>query len=602
MKRYKDYILDIILLLILAAGLTVVSFIFVQPNMNFEVLFRFLKAPLVLVLNFLPIFSVMLILYFITRRVWSAFLIGIVLVIAMGITNVSKIFYRQEVFKVVDFNLIGEATKMVQNNFNIHYPRSTFLIVFMLLAIDFVIFKFRKFVVEKKARWIGLGVSIVIFFGVLKLTTNQKIYYNNEHSKAKGFNKWVTVETSKAHGMVYSFMHSFTELSIVPPENYDEDYAKSIFEKYKDEDMPEDKKVNIIAIMFESFNDFSRYNVDFVKYPYNSYDDVKRMSVAGSIIVDIFGGGTVHTERTFMTGNYNQTFYNRPQNSYVWYLKSQGYNTVAMHPHMGGFYNRVTVNKNLGFDEFMYDENYFNKHPSEIYPRPDRDLFEHILKDYREKKKTGKPYFNMTVTMQNHGPYPDTKAPYEYIRKSELLDEKTYNEINNYFDGIRQSSDALKNLLEKLKYDDKPVVVFAFGDHNPFLGVNEIGFEAMGIDLNPEREEGYLNKYRTPYIIWANEKAKIALKDDFVGQGPEISPQYLLTHFFNSIGVVGPKYMQIKNNEFPFVSIYNKSFIKVEGSLIPTQSKESGGISDKINSLDYYYNTKFMYDSIKERW
>lgn len=593
MKYYKDYIIDIVLLFILALGLTLVSFIFVQPIMTFEVLFRFLKAPLVILLNFLPIFSVLLILYFITRRVWSAFLIGIILVIAMGITNVSKIFYRQEVFKVVDFNLIGEATKMVQNNFRIHYPRSTFLILFILLAIDFLIFKFRKFVVEKKARWIGLGISFLIFFGVLKLTTHQKIYYNNEHSKAKGFNKWVTVESEKSHGMVYAFMHSFTELSIVPPVNYDKKYAKSLFEKYEDIDIPDDKKINIIAVMFESFNDFSKYDVNFNIYPYDAYDRVKAMSVQGSLIVDVFGGGTVHTERTFVTGNYNQPIYNRPQNSYAWYFRSQGYNTIAMHPHMGGFYNRVTANKNIGYEEFYYDENYFNNHPSEIYPRPDRDLFEHILNDYSEKKKTGKPYFNMTVTMQNHGPYPDTKAPREYIKSD--FDESTLNVVNNYFDGIRQSSEALEELLLSLKNDDEPIIVIAFGDHNPFLCENELGFDAMGVDVKSDTFNAYANKYRTPYIVWANDKAKEVTGDEFVGNGPTLSPQYLMVHILNRLGIGGPRYMQIKNNELKSVSIYNKSYTKVSDEYIPTQSIKGLKISDKINSLDYYYNTNFMY-------
>lgn len=599
MGKYRDYIIDIIILLILAIGLTLVSFIFVQPNVSFELLFRFLKAPLVVVLNFLPIFAILLILYFMTGRVWSAFLIGIIAIIAMGITNVSKIFYRQEVFKVVDFTLIGEATKMLQNNFGIHYPRTTFLMVIILLGMDYAIYKFRDFKAGKKARWIGLAVSLVFFAMVFKITTHQKIYYNNENSKAKGFNKWITVESEKAHGMVYSFMHSFTELSIVPPENYDKNYAKSTFEKYEDEDIPEDKKVNIISIMFESYNDFSKRGVEFKKYPYTAYDEVKANSVSGDIVVDIFGGGTVHTERTFMTGNYNQPLYNRPQNSYVWYLKSQGYNTTAMHPHMGGFYNRVTVNKNLGFDKFYYDENYFNEHPSEIYPRPDSDLFEHIVKDYEENKKTGKPYFNMTVTMQNHGPYPETKAKYEYINKSDLLDEATYNSMNHYFDGLRESSEALLKLLQKYKNDDEPLVIFAFGDHNPFMGENEIGFDAIGVNVKPDSEEGYLNRYKVPYIIWANDSAKEVLNDDFVGVGPDMSPSYLMTYFFDRIDVMGPKYMQIRNKEFPFISVYNKSYTVINDKMIPTNSEEVEDISDNIDSLDYFYNTKFMYDEFK---
>lgn len=598
MFKYKDYLIDAIILVVLALGLTFVSFLFVQPNIEFGILMRFIKAPVVILLNFLPIFSVLAILYCITKRFWTAFLIQTVLVIAMGITNVTKIYYRQEVFKVIDFTLFGEATKMLANDFKLHFPRSIFLVAIILFAIAFGLYRFRNKKLEGKSRLYVSVIVLVITFASFKITTNQKLYFNREYAKAQGFNKWITVESDKAHGMVYSFMHSFKELSTVEPDGYDEQYAKAMFEKYTDEPMPDDKKINIIAIMFESYNDFSKYNVDFKKYPYDSNDYVKEHSIRGSIVVDVFGGGTVHTERTFLTGNYNQPFYNRPVNSYVWYLKSQGYNTTAMHPHMGGFYNRVTANKNLGYDEFFYDENYFNNYKSEIYPRPDEDLFKHILKDYNEKKKTGKPYFNMTVTMQNHGPYPETPAPYNYIDKKEL-DDKTFNSINNYFDGIRQSSDAFKKLLSELKEDDEPVIVVAFGDHNPYLGENDCGFKSMGIDVSPDSVDGYLNRYRTPYIIWANDKAKSVTGLDFVGDGPTMSSEYLFTHVFNMLGLKGPRYMQIKNNEFPDVSIFNKSYMKIADKMIPTKSEEALQTSIWLNSLDYYYNTNFMYEEFK---
>ena len=106
MFKYKDYLIDAIILVVLALGLTFVSFLFVQPNIEFGILMRFIKAPVVILLNFLPIFSVLAILYCITKRFWTAFLIQTVLVIAMGITNVTKIYYRQEVFKVIDLSLI----------------------------------------------------------------------------------------------------------------------------------------------------------------------------------------------------------------------------------------------------------------------------------------------------------------------------------------------------------------------------------------------------------------------------------------------------------------------------------------------------------------
>lgn len=594
--KLKNLILDLILLTILAFALTLISFLFVEPDMDRELFIKFINNKAVFKYNFLPILALLYLLYFFVGRFWFSFLIGSSAVILMGVTNVSKIFYREETFNMLDMTLIYEAMNMVDNDFVIQWPRWIWFAAGLILFITICYMLARNFKVRGWMRWIGLALSIAFAFFVFKVTTDNEIY---AETKVDGFNQWVDVENEKARGMVYSFMHSYNAISISKPGGYDEDFAKSTWNKYEDVDIPDDKKINIIAIMFESYNDFSKLDVDFNKYPYEANDEVKDSSISGSLIVHVFGGGTINTERTFLTGVYGQPRYNRKVNSYPWYLKSQGYNTVSMHPHLGVFYNRKNANRYLGFDSFLYDENYFDEVWGKNYYMPDKELFKYVLKDYKDKKKTGKPYFNMTITMQNHGPYhADYNVP-EYIKPDFSVDEKALKETNVYFDGIKSSSEALRDLLDKLKEDDQPVLVIAFGDHNPFLGQDNVGFEAMGVDVDPKTWRGYVNRYRTPYVIWANDKAKEVTGNEFVGEGPTLSPQYLMGYAFDQMGLEGTKTMQIKRNEFPDISVFNSSYTKKGSDLIPTATDQIKPTMHKLLSVDYYTNTHFMYKEDK---
>lgn len=594
--KFKNLILDLLLLTILAFALTLISFLFVEPDMDRELFIKFINNKAIFKYNFLPILAFLYLLYFLTGRFWLAFFIGSTAIILMGVTNASKIFYREETFNMLDMTLIYEAMNMVDHDFAIQWPNWIWFAAGLILFISICYMLARNFKVRGWMRWIGLALSLAFAFFVFKVTTDNEIY---AQTKVEGFSPWVDVENEKARGMIYSFMHSYNAISISKPDGYDEDFAKNAWEKYEDADIPADKKINIIAIMFESYNDFSKLGVDFNKYPYEAYDEIKDASISGSLIVHVFGGGTINTERTFLTGVYGQPRYNRKVNSYAWYLKSQGYNTVSMHPHLGVFYNRKNVNRYLGFDDFFYDENYFDEVWGKSYYMPDKELFKHILKDYKDNKKTGKPYFNMTVTMQNHGPYnADYNVP-AYIKPDFSVDEKAIKETNVYFDGIKSSSEAFRDLLDKLKDDDEPVMVIAFGDHNPFLGQDDVGFEAMGVDVDPKTWRGYVNRYRTPYVIWANDKAKEVTRNEFVGEGPTLSPQYLMGYAFDQMGLEGPKTMQIKRNEFPDISVFNTSYTKKGSDLIPTVTDKIKPTMHKLLSVDYYTNTHFMYKEDK---
>ena len=100
-------------------------------------------------------------------------------------------------------------------------------------------------------------------------------------------------------------------------------------QKYPDfhaADIPEDRKVNVIALMREAYVDFSRYDIEGLDTSgYAFYHQLEEESYHGDLVTNIFAGGTVDSERCFLTGDYKVRNYRSNTNSYVWYLRQQGY-------------------------------------------------------------------------------------------------------------------------------------------------------------------------------------------------------------------------------------------------------------------------------------
>lgn len=106
---------------------------------------------------------------------------------------------------------------------------------------------------------------------------------------------------------------------------------------------------------------------------------------------------------------------------------------------------------------------------------------------------------------------------------------------------------------------------------------------------------GYLNRCRTPYILWANRALKEKMQKPFVGEGPDLSPQYLMNYTFRYLGWTGPKYMQIMEEKLPELTVVNDQVIKNEGRYLFSKDEEFDAVQQFVKSLDYYNNKHFYY-------
>ena len=602
MKQIRDVkinknILNFFIIIFITIILTCISFCFTNSymdiNTNIDMYLSYFEIKLFL-LNFLPLLLINLILFYAIRKLHLSFSITSFIILALGIANQTKLLYRDDIVKFEDVLLLKEAFIMTER-YDIVIKKYTILAIILVLILFFVL---KRYVPKLKCNR-KKQVTIIILLLSISILFYKVLYKNDELYDKVGdqslINVWIDTRQYQIRGLIYPFIYTLEDGFYVEPDGYNEEEVTKIIESYQYENIPEDKKVNIIAIMLEAYNDFSVFNaIDFNEDIYGKFHEIQKNSISGNLVTTIFGGGTIVTERNFLTGYYDMPNFRKKTNSYVWYFKEQGYVTEAMHPIYGAFYNRNTVNINLGFDNYYNYENKFSKVSSSFLE--DYDFFDYIIEGYENAKEIGKPYFNFSVTYQNHGPYYSGEYEgKEYFFENLGYDTEAYNIINEYFTGIKKTNIALEKLVDYFDNEEEPVIIILFGDHNPFLGDNALAYNELGINLDLSTIDGFLNYYETPYIIHANNSAKEVFNKSFVGTGDTISPMFLMNELFDYCELSGNEYLQYMENMRGTIDVISDYYYKVDNNFI-NKNNVSKEIKDKIEEykfVNYYYSKNF---------
>ena len=247
--------------------------------------------------------------------------------------------------------------------------------------------------------------------------------------------------------------------------------------------------------MLEAYNDFSRFeNLHFVRDVYGKYRELEKMGYAGTLVTDVFAGDTRVSEREFLTGlPYSRIDkFVAPSNSFVWYFRQNGYHTTGSHPCYAWFYNRKNINKNLGFAEYLFSENYFAERTwSDI--TYDASYFPMLFELYESRDKSV-PYFSYNITYQGHGPYEADNPHYtEPYVENGGWSEAAQTILNNYLNAQAETTAMLYDYVMQMLATDEPVVLVFFGDHKPWMGNADSVYHELGINIDRSTDEGFLN-------------------------------------------------------------------------------------------------------------
>ena len=518
---------------------------------GWAILASYLMNPLILLLNLLPPVLLIWLFYFVSGRAWAGFLCSFVPTIGVALVNYFKIRLRSDPLLAVDLRLAAEAGGIVGG----YTLDLTWLVWFaglcLIAGTAFAVLLMPRGVRDVRRRLAGAAACLALFAAACPLLfANPGVYAKTENNRF--INPWSDVEVFVSKGCVYPFLYSFRDMFPTPPEGYDREEAAALLAQYENTDIPEGKKVSILGIMLEAFCDLTDFDAlarqEGVARVYAPWHALEEQSVSGDLLTNIFAGGTVDTEWAFLTGYTDHDEFRGAADSYVWYLKSQGYQTFGSHPGYGWFYNRQNVNEYLGFDEYWFTENHYGGlvDPGAAIYQSDQILADELFAQLSERLQAG-PCFSFSVSYQNHGPYgSDQTAGEEYLTPDGSgLSAASCNIFNNYLHGVDMTIRAMTGLAGQLEELDDPVVLVLFGDHKPWAGNGNSAYQELEVSFDLSDPQGFRNYYAAPYLIWANSAAKNVLESNFSGDGGDFSPCFLMPEIFDLCGWEGPGYMKL---------------------------------------------------------
>lgn len=591
LKKYYKSLIITLMILVLSALIMTITFVFSSANLNIELFSSYYKSLELIVLNILPIIIFMTLIYVLSNKMWVSFLASNILFVTASIVNKFKLTYRDDPFNFIDIKLFNESLAMTKR-YEIKFTSNIILILIGLVLVTVLLKKFFK----HKIRLRKTRISIFLVILLVSVISFKDVYLNEARYAKLGdqtlINIWSEPQQFQSKGFIYPFLYSMNEATEIELEGYDEEKAKKDLDKYNYADIADDEKVNVVGIMLEAYNDFSKFDtIDIDPEVYENFHKIQEDSVHGKLVTNVFAGGTINTERGFLTGYHNHPKYLTETESFARYFKEQGYTTKAMHPLYGWFYNRRNIDERLGFDSFDYYENKYEKEQEAFLD--DMDFFDYITEDYEKSRDKSEPYFNFSVTYQNHGPYENTKLyDKEYLKRKPEYNESDYNIINNYLHGISETDKAIKKLTDYFENEKEPVVVVLFGDHNPWLGEDSTGYDMMDINMDFSTEEGFLNYYQTPYVIWGNQAAKDKLNKTFKEEKEDISPNFLMLQMFEYLGWQGDEYMQYTTQLKKTIDVNHKVFFKENGKYTQELSPKGKEIYQNFRNVEYYTSIK----------
>jgi hypothetical protein len=282
-------------------------------------------------------------------------------------------------------------------------------------------------------------------------------------------------------------------------------------DKTRREQMP-----HIVAVLAEGFVDPRAMNIFVEPDPLTGFGEaIRRSAYSGRAWVPVYGGWTIRSEYSLLTGinlasfannigNPNSTLVNPATHSLPKHLKSLGYRTALVHPHDARFYGRNRAAVSLGFDDFL-DERSFEGAPREGRYISDLAVAARIEEELR---RATAPSFLFCITMENHGPWDDKTPPImaPFTVRPELS-PASHLCFSHYLRHLRSADLMIRRLTGIVATAERPTIVLLVGDHLPAL--TNLFYE-VGAAIFPEgagwsATAPYL---QTPYFLLSSTPAE----------------------------------------------------------------------------------------------
>ena len=209
-------------------------------------------------------------------------------------------------------------------------------------------------------------------------------------------------------------------------------------------------------------------------------------------------------------------------------LKEQGYYTYSMHANTGEFWNRNTMHKSLGYDNF-YNKDSYTIDETIGLGLSDKSFFRQsvdIMKQIKEEEN--KPFYSLLIMLSNHTPFSDLTLMEDYKTTIDVtIDNQTVTRdylnnttMGNYLRSVHYADSAIGEFIDNLDKEGllENTVLVIYGDHDARLDFEDFNllynYDPITDTIKTENDEGYIpyTKYnyeldrKVPFIIWTKDQ------------------------------------------------------------------------------------------------
>lgn len=179
-------------------------------------------------------------------------------------------------------------------------------------------------------------------------------------------------------------------------------------------------------------------------------------------------------------------------------LADKGYKTVASHPNVPVFWNRVHAYERMGFQSYWSLGDFVQDDMNREF-LADSSLYRQVVEKIQPTLDARQPILDYIVTYFGHWNYPLSES-----RPNKVSSPSPVEEVTTYANTVYYKSRELMAFISDMQKRDPDSIIVVFGDHLPFLGENFAGYVDSGVlasnrsEFTPDMFKFYVS---TPMLI-----------------------------------------------------------------------------------------------------
>lgn len=227
----------------------------------------------------------------------------------------------------------------------------------------------------------------------------------------------------------------------------------------------------------------------------------------------VFGGYTANSEFEVLCGfpvvKDNVKFERRLLNDVPCLphiLGENGYKTMASHPNVPVFWNRVNAYRRIGFQTYWSLQDFVKDDMNREF-LSDVSLYRQVMEKIQPALDAHQPILDYIVTYFGHWNYPLSES-----RPNKITSPSPVEEVSGYANTVYYKSREMMDFINEMRKRDPDGIIVLFGDHLPFLGENFAGYVDSGVlaanrsDFTAEMFKFYVS---TPMLIIDGKRGPI---------------------------------------------------------------------------------------------